>query len=469
MTSVKFGTSGLRGLVVDLTDAVCFNHTRAFIQRMRSIGQIGESGVLLLASDLRDSSPRIAAAVFAAARRERIEPVDCGVLPTPALALEAMRRGAAAVMVTGSHIPADRNGLKFYRPDGEIDKADEAAISASYATLGDAAPSTPAGPTPTDDTARDNYISRYVQFGPGLLRGLRVGVYQHSSVARDLLVEILSGLGAETVALGRTAHFVPVDTEAVSAAAQALMSGWVGEHQLAAIVSTDGDADRPMLVDDRGVIVRGDVLGILTAKFLGAETVVTPITSTSAIEQAGVFGHVARTRVGSPYVIEAMAAASRAVGFEANGGFLVGSTFAVGEATISALPTRDAVLPMIATLALSRKEAMPISTLVGRLPQRRTASGLISPVQPEQSAPFLALCAQPASPIAAALFDDATGPIEQNTLDGVKFTGPNGDTAHFRASGNAPELRCYTETGDEATAEALLRRGLEIATAALER
>ncbi len=131
MSSVKFGTSGLRGLVVDLTDALCFNYTRAFIQCMRSGGRIGVSAKLLVACDLRDSSPRIASAVMAAARREGAEPIYCGVVPTPALALEAMRIGAAAVMITGSHIPADRNGLKFYRPDGEIDKADEAAISSA--------------------------------------------------------------------------------------------------------------------------------------------------------------------------------------------------------------------------------------------------------------------------------------------------------------------------------------------------
>ncbi|TIW84509.1 MAG: phosphomannomutase, partial [Mesorhizobium sp.] len=55
-------------------------------------------------------------------------PLDCGHLPTPALALEAARIRRPAIMVTGSHIPDDRNGLKFYRAEGEIDKADEAGI-----------------------------------------------------------------------------------------------------------------------------------------------------------------------------------------------------------------------------------------------------------------------------------------------------------------------------------------------------
>lgn len=67
---------------------------------------------------------------MAAAEDCGVEAVDCGLLPTPALALAAA--GEAAVMVTGSHIPADRNGLKFYLPAGEISKAEEVAISAAF-------------------------------------------------------------------------------------------------------------------------------------------------------------------------------------------------------------------------------------------------------------------------------------------------------------------------------------------------
>ena len=463
MSSVKFGTSGLRGLVVDLTDALCFNYTRAFMQCMRSGGRLGAQAKLLVACDLRDSSPGIAAAVMAAARREGVEAIHCGIVPTPALALQAMRIGAAAVMITGSHIPADRNGLKFYRPDGEIDKADEAAISGAYAALSAEAADMPVHGN-EDGDARRHYAQRYTQLGAETLQGLRIGVYQHSSVARDMLVEILSSLGAETVSLGRTSHFVPVDTEAVSESARGLMSGWVREHRLAAIVSTDGDADRPMLVDEQGTIVRGDVIGILTARFLKADAVVTPVTSTSAVEQSGFFATVVRTRVGSPYVIEGMAAqsAARVVGFEANGGFLVGSPIAISETVLSPLPTRDAVLPMVATLAAARAAGVAVSTLVGQLPQRRTASGLLSPVEAHASAAFLARCAEPDTAIAAALFDGRRA-ADTNTLDGVKFADANGDTVHFRASGNAPEFRCYTEAADQSAADALLERGLGVA------
>ncbi|GAB1478166.1 hypothetical protein MASR2M74_07090 [Paracoccaceae bacterium] len=121
----QFGTSGLRGLVSELTGALVADHLRAFIAAC----PMGSG--LWVGRDLRPSSPDLAPCVLETARAEGLACVDCGAVPTPALALAAMQAGAAAVMVTGSQIPADRNGLKFYLPDGEITKADEAAILAA--------------------------------------------------------------------------------------------------------------------------------------------------------------------------------------------------------------------------------------------------------------------------------------------------------------------------------------------------
>jgi phosphomannomutase len=127
--AAKFGTSGLRGLVGDLTDGTAAAHARAFARHLKQTGMTGEGTPLFIGRDRRASSPEIAAQCAAALFDEGLEPVDSGILPTPALALYAMGQNAAALMITGSHIPDDRNGVKFYRPDGEIDKNDELAIS----------------------------------------------------------------------------------------------------------------------------------------------------------------------------------------------------------------------------------------------------------------------------------------------------------------------------------------------------
>ena len=121
----KFGTSGLRGLVVALTPELVAAHVQAFLVAC----PVGTG--LYVGRDLRPSSPDIAQMVIDAAVAAGVDVVDCGDVPTPALALAAMNAGAGAVMITGSHIPADRNGLKFYTPAGEITKDDEAGILAA--------------------------------------------------------------------------------------------------------------------------------------------------------------------------------------------------------------------------------------------------------------------------------------------------------------------------------------------------
>ena len=125
--SLKFGTSGLRGLASELEGQAARRYVAAFLRH----AALAPGGKMFLGRDFRASSPAIMRDCAAATAAAGLVPVDCGTLPTPALALHAMAVGSAAIMVTGSHIPADRNGLKFYLPDGEISKADEAGIVAA--------------------------------------------------------------------------------------------------------------------------------------------------------------------------------------------------------------------------------------------------------------------------------------------------------------------------------------------------
>lgn len=454
---MKFGTSGLRGLVSEMTDPVCAAHVAAFLRHLKAEGVAFDA--VLVGRDLRPSSPRIAAAAFAAIESEGKVAVDCSVLPTPALALEAARRGAPAVMVTGSHIPFDRNGLKFYRPEGEITKADEAGILAAL----DDRVIPPATATEPDAEAGRRYIARATDFfGPAPFAGARFGVYQHSAAGRDLLVEVLEALGAEVVALGRTDGFVPIDTEAVAPEDAARLSGWILENNLDAILSTDGDGDRPLVADDTGAVLRGDTVGMLAARLLGADGVATPINANTALEKSGFFPNVLRTKIGSPFVIagiEALQAggATLAVGYEANGGFLLG-----GEATdaegrrLSQLPTRDALVPMLALLVAAARRGLPLSELVAELPPRATASDRLQEVPERLSRPLMETLAADAEVQAAVLGD--LGPVaEVNLLDGVRMTLGSGEIVHLRMSGNAPELRVYSEAVGQPRAEALVR------------
>src|SRR5690606_577390 len=153
-SGISLGTSGARGLVSDFSDQVVAAFTQSFLLIMQREFQFTRVAIGI---DNRPSSPAMAAACAGAAQALGIEVDYYGVLPTPALAYQAMQDGVPAIMVTGSHIPFDRNGLKFYRPTGEITKADEQAIVNTLTSL---TPFQSALP-PVDPVGAENYLQRY--------------------------------------------------------------------------------------------------------------------------------------------------------------------------------------------------------------------------------------------------------------------------------------------------------------------
>lgn len=461
---VAFGTSGLRGLATDLLAGPGYRHAAAFAGHLLATGGVAPGAAIAVAMDRRESSPALTGQTVHAVRAAGLRPVFFGVLPTPALALHAMSQGIPAIMVTGSHIPPDRNGLKFYRPDGEIDKADEIAIAAMAAAMPEAdAP--PEDHLPAADmAAQDRYLERYRRFfGQEMLSGWRIGVWRHSSVAADILVALLAGLGAEVVELGASGEFVAVDTEAIDQSTAERLKAWRDLHGLDAIVSTDGDGDRPLLVDDRGAVVRGDALGVLVARHLDADVVVTPVSSNPGITSDHGFD-VLRTRIGSPYVIAGMAeardrGARRIVGFEANGGVLLGSEVRDADEGLSALPTRDSLLPLLSALALAGS-GRSVSRLVETLGLPACASGRVEDFPRSEADRLLAWIAESTENMETFLSDQ--GRVARvETIDGTQIHLDNGCMIHLRPSGNAPEMRCYVSAADAERAEALLGFGLK--------
>ncbi|GGW48562.1 phosphomannomutase [Alishewanella tabrizica] len=491
-SGIAFGTSGARGLVTQFTPHVCAAFTQSFIHVMLRAFQFN---AVAIAIDNRPSSAGMAQHCAAIAQAMGLTVHYYGVLPTPALALKAMADGIPAIMITGSHIPFDRNGIKFYRPDGEISKQDELQILECDAVFKtDALPSSVAEPTAVNDlaattiassnttpmaltpshTAAHFYLKRYLDMcSPNVLKGKHIGIYEHSSAGRDLYHQLLTQLGAKVTRLERTDHFVPIDTEAVSDADQLKAQQWAVQYGFDAIFSTDGDGDRPLIADETGTWLRGDTVGLLTAQALGITALAVPVNANSAIDLCGAFTTVLRTRIGSPYVIAGMqqlldtsgtAASpeadnkhSKVAGFEANGGFLLASSLTINGTVLNALPTRDALLPLIAILHHAAHK--PISSLIKALPQRFTASQRLQNVAPAQSQPLLQHAMNNTVAFLADLGLKQTQIVAVNTIDGVRITLDIGDDLgqiiHLRASGNAPELRIYTESDTQVKAEQL--------------
>ena len=452
----KFGTSGLRGLAVELTDDLCAGYAAAFC------AQHANNGTLYIGQDRRDSSPRIAAAVARGAASAGLKVMDCGVLPTPAMAGAALKARTISIMVTGSHIPADRNGLKFYTSGGEFTKADEGPLAGAVETvkLRDVV-----AEIAQSEAAAEAYVARYIDGVPrDALAGLRIGVWLHSSAASVVIPRILEGLGAEVVLLGASDRFVPVDTEAVDDSARVLLSGWAVEHGLDGIVSTDGDADRPLVIDDTGIVVPGDILGPITARWLQAQAVVTTVSANTMVDLMGDFEAVLRTKIGSPYVIAEMEArmtsgVARVVGYEPNGGFLLGWDVTGEDHDLPALMTRDAVLPMVGVFAAAKQAGGSLSVMLGALPARRTATDRLQDVPRDVSLGIVNALLQGDMSVLPV---DKLGDLRTvDQTDGVRMTFANGRVVHIRPSGNAPELRCYVEAESDTEARQILAATLE--------
>ena len=530
---LAFGTSGLRGLVKDITDLEAYINVKGALRYLLSVGDMAAASKVVLAGDLRPSTDRIIRACVQAILDCGCSVENAGKIPTPALVSRAMANGGAGVMVSGSHIPFDRNGIKINKSIGEILKADEPGILREVERIRDEEYSRTAATSafnadgmlkqapnlpPIDRRAEEAYVRRYLDsFSNQGLSGMRVLVYQHSAVGRDILARILTELGAAVITAGRTDRFIPIDTENITGEQlddleKMILDAEADGQPFDAIVSTDGDSDRPLVVavlpavqvhpgGRRVRFLAGDLLGIITAEYLGANAAAVPVSANDAVErrmhERGIL--LRKTKIGSPYVIAVLDEIRRAgkwdrvVGWEANGGFLTGSDIVLAAGTLSALPTRDSTLPILASLFAAAERNISLAELLDLLPARFGCAGLLDNFPLTASQAILAKLIPPggllevAFDVAGGVFDrsvagNTAAPLSPsmadswqqakttlkrfftpaqgfddiariNVLDGVRIYFRHGDVAHVRPSGNAPQLRLYANSDSQARAE----------------
>ena len=280
---LKFGTSGRRGQVVHLTQLEIYINVLAELRYLKTL-QRSEGGIQVgddfyYAFDLRPSSTEyvengrggICQAVEQTLKDEGMRPVNLGAIPTPALTYYALKNAKGSIMVTGSHIPFDRNGYKLNTSKGELLKRDEKPINDGVEVTREELLTEPYAESLFDNQGvfrnaeydllpavakgQIAYIQRYLDFFKGeTLQGMKLLAYQHSAVGRDLLVDILRKLGAEVTPAGRSDTFVPLDTEAIDQAQLSTVQNLITETggTFDAVVSTDGDSDRPLLLAPEG-------------------------------------------------------------------------------------------------------------------------------------------------------------------------------------------------------------------------
>ncbi len=532
---LRFGTSGVRAKVTELTDIEVYCLTRGTLAYFEQTSKLtchshaSAAVTIPLAGDLRPSTERLLQATAKAIDDAGFEVDYVGRIPTPALTYYALQKGVASFVVTGSHIPSDRNGQKANRCDGEVLKSDEAGIVEAVSVFRDREYNRPADQSPFDSKgmfkpqceyrlpspnmkAAGVFQSRYQNvFTSDALTGLRVLFFEYSAVGRDLIPQILEQAGAEVVRAGRSEEFIPLDTEAISDHHLQMLADLARQQpgKLDAIVSTDGDSDRPLVIglqkpggEPELQFIPGDLLGALAADALNADAVAVPISANPALEEffAARGISVLRTRIGSPYVIEAMETLKaqgrqRVVAWEANGGFLLGSAIAFEQGMLEPLPTRDATLPMLTVLRLANRRQVPLAQLLEDFPPCYGKSDLLDEF-PQQDSRRIVEFFKPRDEhiitlefmdggvrlldrdnreigcwpegsgeadlwvekkrLLETVFTPAEGfaeIVKINVLDGIRCYFANDEIAHIRPSGNAPQLRIYAFANTPARAK----------------
>jgi len=527
---LKFGTSGLRDTLDNMTDMECFVNARGFIAYLEESGEFRKGDTIAIGGDRRPSTYKIKRAVAVAIADMGGMVNDQGQVPSPALAYYAMCNNMASIMVTGSHIPADRNGIKFTKRRGEILKSDEPGILenvkkerlkvysvAQKFSIFDKKGTFKAALEPKFNEllraechtgkSGELYIDRYRStFGNKFFpEGTKIFLYQHSAVGRDIVKDIFESLGAKIFAPDikidneplRSDEFVPVDTEGVSDKTLAIFKRVLVDNDLDIGITLDGDSDRPLLVyreyeegrpKDFVKYISGDILGLLAILGLQnlnikVDAVCVPVSANDSIikvcQDKGI--ELTQTKIGSPFVIAAMndSIASHqgewnVFSWESNGGFLTGTDLTIGDKTLKALPTRDAVLPLLSVIHLIVISGKNVSQFLKTLTKRFThadrkkefpigiGKAIISYLTPKDpnDAGELEIIKKRIEEV--FLNDDGFGKVQDlNYTDGIRILFDNGEISHLRPSGNAPEFRNYAIADSQGRAREMVRIGLE--------
>ncbi|WP_288937674.1 phosphoglucosamine mutase [uncultured Sphingomonas sp.] len=348
MARKYFGTDGIRGA----TNAGAMTAAMAMKVGMAA-GAYFQRGDhkhrVLIGKDTRLSGYMLESALVAGFTSVGMDVVMVGPLPTPAVALLTQSmRADIGVMISASHNPYADNGIKLFGPDGyklsdEAEKTIEGLIDGDDIPL---APSAQIGRARRIDDAQGRYIHFAKSTFPSDLRldGLRIVIDCANGAAYKVAPTCLWELGADIVAIGVTPNGTNINDGVGSTAPQTLSETVVASGADIGI-ALDGDADRLIVVDEKGHVVDGDQLmatiaaGWARAGRLKGGGLVATVMSNLGLERhlkAQGLGLV-RTAVGDRYVLEKMRASGYNVGGEQSGHIILSDYATTGDGLVAAL------------------------------------------------------------------------------------------------------------------------------------
>jgi phosphoglucosamine mutase len=370
-----FGTDGVRGLAntYPMTAEVALALGKAAGRRFL---RGGHRHRVVIGKDTRLSGYMLEPALTAGFISAGMNVMLVGPMPTPAVAfLTRSLRADLGVMISASHNPYHDNGIKLFGPDGfklsdGIEDEIEALMAASPAN--GLAASADLGRAKRIDDARGRYVeSLKSSFPKGLtLNGLKIVVDSAHGAAYSLAGDLFFELGAEVIRLGIEPNGLNIN-EGCGSNVPALLRETVLREGADLGVALDGDADRLVLVDDRGAVIDGDqVLGLIAAswrdeRLLRGEAVVATVMSNLGLEKylAGLGLALHRTKVGDRYVVERMRADGCNVGGEQSGHIILSDFATTGDGVLAALQ-------VLAVIRRRNRAASEVARVFAPVPQR---------------------------------------------------------------------------------------------------
>ena len=373
MTRNFFGTDGIRGLT---------NSEPMTAQTALRVGQAAGTHFLrgdyrhrvVIGKDTRLSGYMMESALVAGFTSVGMDVVLLGPMPTPAVAmLTKSMRADLGVMISASHNPFADNGIKLFGPDGyKLSDEDERAIEKRLEKAPRLAPPEMIGRARRIDDARGRYVHHAKSTFPERLRldGLKVVLDCANGAAYHVAPDALWELGAEVVAIGVSPNGLNINDGCGSTHPQALSDRVVSEGADIGL-ALDGDADRLVVVDEKGNLVDGDQMMALIAfdcrkrgelKGDVVATVMSNLGLERRLAEAGI--GMVRTQVGDRYVLEEMRRSGCNVGGEQSGHIILADYATTGDGLVAALQVLAALVDSGKPASSVLKQFEPVPQLL---------------------------------------------------------------------------------------------------------
>ena len=372
MVRKYFGTDGIRGRA---NDGVMTAETALKVGQAagRHFLRGDHRHRVVIGKDTRLSGYMMENALVAGFTSVGMDVVMTGPLPTPAVALLTREmRADLGVMISASHNPFEDNGIKLFGPDGfKLSDADELAIERAIGEVQPLAQGEAIGRARRIEDSRGRYIHAIKQSLADNIRldGLKVVVDCAHGAAYTVAPSAIWELGAKVIAIGVEPNGTNINAGVGSTSLDAVKARVVAEGADIGI-ALDGDADRLIVVDEKGKTVDGDQIMALIGMdyankgMLKGGGVVATVMSNLGLERF-LDGHgltLARTKVGDRYVLEAMRAGGYNVGGEQSGHMILLDHATTGDGCIAALQ-------VLGALVQSGKRASELLHLFDPVPQ----------------------------------------------------------------------------------------------------